>query len=180
MTHSIDYMKNKEALEYIQSTGHVYRKKEKTLLRLPKQNELDTVFITYVKSGSGVRQESITTITKDKVIARNPTIIGHKDGKDIYNEWLVDKDVIAKNYGKETLGELTEDFKPFQKTATITAALLTIELLAIIFPLTSGNELPIKVDWSPHPMVAHIGDYLTDAGYSIAPEVIENTYEIVK
>ena len=29
-------------------------------------------------------------------------------------------------------------------------------------------------------MVAHIGDYLTDAGYSIAPEVIENTYEIVK
>lgn len=167
-------------MNIFKSTGHVYRKKEKTLLRLPKQNELDTVFITYVKAGSGVRQESINTITKDKVIARNPTIIGHKDGKDIYNEWLVDKDVIAKNYGKETLGELTEDFKPFQKTATITAALLTKKLLAIIFPLTSGNELPIKVDWSPHPMVAHIGDYLTDAGYSIAPEVIENTYEIVK
>ena len=167
-------------MNIFKSTGHVYRKKEKTLLRLPKQNELDTVFITYVKAGSGVRQESINTITKDKVIARNPSVIGNKDDKDIYNEWLVDKDVIAKNYGKETLGELTEDFKPFQKTATITAALLTKELYGIIAPFLSGSALPIKVDWSPHPKEAHIGDYLTDSGYSIAPEVIENTYEIVK
>lgn len=74
---------------------------------------------------------------------------------------------------------MSEDFKPFQKTATITAAVLTKELLDIIFPLTSGNELPIKVDWSPQPMVAHVGDYLTNAGYSIAPEVIEKTYEEV-
>jgi len=161
-------------------TGHEYRKKEKTLLRLPAKNEVGKVFITYVKAGSSVRQESINTISENTVIARNPIVIGNKNGEDIYNEWLVAKEVITKNYGKDVLGELTTEFKPFQKTATVVATPITKELLAIAFPQNSGNELPIKVDWSPEPMIAHVGDYLTNQGYSIAPEIIEKTYEEVK
>ena len=42
-----------------------------------------------------------------------------------------------------------------------------------------GDTLDIKVSWSPEPMKAKLGDFLTDGGYSISAHDMHSTYEPV-
>ena len=41
-----------------------------------------------------------------------------------------------------------------------------------------GDELAITVSWSPEPMIAKRGDYLTDAGYSVSANDMATTYAL--
>jgi phage gp29-like protein len=111
------------------------------------------------------------------VIGRNPGSIGFKDGKEMYNEWPIPIETAIKNYGQEAIDSLTEEISYHKKIAKIKAIELTPEIMKILG--VEGDTLKIKVDWSPEPMIAKIGDYITNGGYSVSKHDMEKTYEEV-
>jgi hypothetical protein len=173
----IEYLKNEKISELINKSPS-YRKSAETLLRLPHDSEINQKFLTYVKHDNTLRVESTNTVNLETIIARNPEIIGSLDSNQIYNEWLITQPVAIKNYGAQILYGLTNQFKPYKKFATIKALEITPSILQTLG--VSGDTLNIKVTWSPEPMIAKLGDYLTDSGYSISKNDMTNTYEIVK
>lgn len=158
------YLQNK-TIKILLDNAPNYRKKSITLLRLPTEDEIGEQFITYVADDKDIRIESKSIITKNKIIARNPNAIGYVNQEEIYNEWPIDKDTVIKNYGKNVLDQLTFEFQPFQKISTIKAIKLTRKILN---ELGLNDILEIDVDWSEEPMIAKIGDYITDQNYSIS------------
>lgn len=178
---SIDYLKN-DSIMALFVNAKKYQKVELTGLRLPKDNEMGQEFITYVKDSDthsqGFRQESVNTVTNQIVVARNATLLGYdSQGKAIYNEWLVAHFTIIKNYGKDVFDNLSYEFTFHKKKATVRAILLTQDVLD--FAGVEGNILPIQVSWSPDPMMAKIGDYLTNDGYSISAHDM-SSYELIE
>lgn len=151
-----------------------YQKSEKTGLRNPVAEEMFRPFTTYVKDGDGVRAESKNTVTGNDVIGRNPDPIGTGPNGPIYNEWLIPRDVAVKNYGAEAIESLTGEFSNHRKSSLIRATKLTQATLDELG--VSGDILEITVDWSPEPMKAKLGDYLTDGGYSISAHDMATTY----
>jgi len=173
---SLDYLANQEVKELV-SNGNTYQKSAETLLRLPKDSELGKSFNTFVKSGDDVRVESTNTIG-DNVVARNKEPIG-KDasGANVYNEWLIPKATAEKNYGAEVISGLSsEEFSSHKKKALLKAIELTPEIMEKLG--VKGNVLEIKVSWSPEPMIAHVGDHITDGGYSVSKHDMKD-YEVV-
>lgn len=154
-----------------------YRKTAKTLLRTPHDSEIGTNFVTYVQTEGAPRRESASTITPGCVIARNPDVIGMINDQPVYNEWVIPQDVARKNYSQENIDALTADeYTPVSKKGTITAIPLTEELVR---KLGGDEAVLLKVSWSPEPMRAVVGDYLTTAGYSISSKDMEY-YEVVR
>lgn len=168
--------------------AETFKKKGFTLLRLPDQGEIGETRSTYVADSTdprGYRLESTYTIKEDTVIARNPEVIGvlppplsDLDEPEVYNEWPITPDVVIKNYGQDVYDSL----KPYiwasaQKLATVTALRVTRPLLDIFH--IDGDTLPIAVSWSPDPMYAKIGDYITTGGYSIARKNMEDYYWVL-
>lgn len=151
-----------------------YQKKAETFLRKPTPEELGSALVTWVKEGASVRQESVNTIHENSIIARNPGSIGTSEQGEIFNEWVVAEDVVAKNYGPEVLKSLTCVFAPFRKSSTIQALLITQDVFDDLG--VRGDVLEIDVSWSPEPMKAKIGDYLTSGGYSVSSHDMEKTY----
>jgi hypothetical protein len=173
------------AIEYLQNTqistlinqANAYQKSERTSLRLPHTSELGQEFITYVKDGQNIRKESSNIVSNEVVVARNSTLLGlNQEGQEIYNEWLVPRATVVKNYGQDVLDSLTEEFTQHKKKATVKAILLTQE----VFDLAgvAGDTFAIKVSWSEEPMLAKLGDYLTSSGYSISAHDMKG-YEVV-
>lgn len=144
-----------------------YQKTAETLLRLPNTSEINNELTTFVKEGRGIRKESSITILESHVIARNAVAIGKtRQGETVYNEWAIEPGTIINNYGLDAYEALTTDFKAFKKQATVQALMLTKELMRLLE--IEGDELHIAVSWSPEPMIAVAGDYLTSGGYSIS------------
>ena len=101
----IEYLKTEQLNKLIDS-GKVYQKTAKTDLRLPQSTEIGKEFLTYVRDGNSIRKEA-SNIVGNNVVAINPTVLGlGKDGKAIYNEWLIPTDIAIKNYGAEVIGGL--------------------------------------------------------------------------
>lgn len=165
----IEYLKNEEIKKRLEDAPQ-YIKSAVTGLR-------KISFETYVKDGNSVRLES-TAFLPGVVIGRNPGVIGVKDGKEMYNEWPIPIETAIKNYGKEAIDNLTEEISYHKKIATIQAIEITEEVMKLLG--VEGDTLKIKVDWSPDPMIAKIGDYITNGGYSVSKHDMEKTYEIVK
>lgn len=125
-----------------------------------------------------MRQESTSEVKPGSVIARNDGAIGEIDGKPVYNEWVIPAETAVKNYGLEVVKGLSNsEFSPHKKQATIQAVELTNEVMDILGQ--SGDELAIKVSWSDEPMMAKVGDYLSNQGYSISKTDMAKTYELV-
>ncbi|NCP98238.1 hypothetical protein GW796_00565 [archaeon] len=164
----IEYLKNEEVNSLIKNSPS-YQKSALTGLRKVK-------FTTYVKSGSSIRIES-EPFLPGVVIGRNPDMIGELDGKLIYNEWPIAIDIATKNYGTEAIESLTEEITYHKKIATIKAIELTEEIMKLLN--VQGDTLNIKVDWSPDPMVAKLGDFITDSGYSVSAHDMKSTYEAI-
>lgn len=172
----IEYLDNEKFQNHLKENGKEYRKSAETLLRKPKVSEESLV--TYVDDQGALRKEAESEITPGSVIARNDGIIGEIDGQPIYNEWVIPAETAEKNYGSEAIDSLsTSDFSPHKKKATIQAVELTSELMDMLGQ--KGEELPIKVSWSDKPMIAKVGDYLSDQGYSISKTDMQKTYEVV-
>lgn len=173
----MDFLKNNELLEKLFDNANEYVKIEKTLLRLPMQNEINKEFITYVKdlrSNNQVRVESKNIINCNKIIARNKNpIVVSIYGEDIYNEYLISKENVIENYGK-ILHLLSNKFQPFQKITKIKAIKVTKELLNQL----GTDKIKINVTWSDSPMIAIEGDYLTNKNYSISQYDFEKQYVI--
>lgn len=162
----VEFLKNEKVAAMIEAGG-VYQKSAKTALRRPAPDEVGTTLRTMVKDGDGVREEIADTVGADKVIARNPGAIGaDAGGSPIFNEWLIPMDVAVKNYGKAVVDGLGTEFTEHRKAATIKAVELTGEVMEALG--VEGDTLKIKVDWSPEPMTAKVGDYLASGGYSIS------------
>lgn len=164
MTASVSYLENAEVADRI-SKAPEYRKSSVTLLRLPAPEEYGTNLETFVKDGDTVRRESVSVLSADQVIARNPGVIGSRNGEPAYNEWPIPRATAVKNYGTQIDG-LTAAYTPCKKIATVRAVPVTQDILDALG--VSGDELPIRVSWSTEPMIAKIGDYLTSGGYSIS------------
>lgn len=170
----IEYLQNTEVKALIDKAPS-YQKSALTGLRNPKTTELGQEFLTYVLKDGALRIESQNTVSDEVVVARNPGIIGQIEGKDIYNEWLVPKETAIKNYGESVVAGLTHESTEHKKQATIKAVEITPAIMKTLG--LEGNILNIKVSWSPEPMVAHIGDFITDSGYSVSSTDMKNTYE---
>lgn len=106
------------------------------------------------------------------VIARNKDMLPGS----IYNEWPISLDVAVKNYGQDTIDNLTTPNSAHKKLAIITAIELTPDIMAELG--LNGDTLEFTVAWSSEPMIAKIGDYLTDAGYSISQHDMKS-YELI-
>jgi hypothetical protein len=172
----INYLGNTDVKAMLDASPD-FRKNDETLLRWPKIKEVNTVLHTKVFSGCGIRIESSATIDADSVIARNPKPLEVGFGEEeVFNEWVISAKTVLKSYGQTALDHLSTEFKPFKKQATIKMIKLTKEVMQILGQ--NGDVLPIAVSWSPDPMIAHVGDYLTSAGYSISADQF-NTYAAI-
>lgn len=160
------YLENKTIIKYLNQASS-YQKKQTTGLRLPSPIEIGQEFITYVKDDNSYRKESLSIINNSHIIARNSEIIGLKeDGQAIFNEWPISFDVVKNNYGEDILSKLTHNFTYHKKHASLKAIEITEDIFTVLN--IKGNTLEIPVSWSHEPMIAYIGDYLTDQGYSIS------------
>ena len=175
---NISYLEHPDFINKIEQQGLIFRKKEKTGLRLPKAQELGQPFPTFVKHGDKIRRESVSVINRNIVIARNAEILGKdEEGADIYNEWLIPTETAIKNYGAEIVYGLNgNNFSYHHKKSHVTAIKITPEILKELGSL--GDSLNIKVTWSVEPMVAKLGDFLTREGYSISAHDMQS-YELV-
>lgn len=152
-----------------------YVKLAKTLLRLPVAEELGQTMATIVLGVDGLRPEAKDTITPEVVIARNPGPIGSDAaGQPIFNEWLIPRETVARNYGQAVLDGLTHEFCAHRKIDTVRAIELDEQVLSTLG--VKGDQLAIDVWWSPEPMVARRGDFLTDDGESISAHDMARTY----
>lgn len=174
----ISYLDHPNFINKIEQQGLIFRKKEKTGLRLPRAQELGQPFPTFVKSGDKIRRESVSVINRNSVIARNAEIVGKdEEGADIYNEWLMPTETAIKNYGAEIIYGLSgNNFSYHHKKILVKAIEITPVILEELGSL--NDSLNIKVNWSIEPMVAKLGDFLTHEGYSISAHDIKS-YEVV-
>lgn len=153
------------------SAAYSYQKTAVTLGRLPKVDEIDQVFITYVSDGlHGVREETRNIVSHDKVIARNyaPIIPGK------YNEYLLSKDEWVNKYGELPLS--AEAFSSHRRETVIKCILIDDEILRLIGS-EDGESARIHVDWSDYGMRVYKGGFLTDTGYGISKQEMESSYE---
>lgn len=171
----IEYLKNEEVKALIDAAPS-YQKSALTSLRAPESSELGHSFNTYVLKDGALRVESTNTISDDVVVARNSSVIGQIDGKDIYNEWLIPKATAIKNYGESVVSGLGHQFTDHKKQATLKAIELTPEIMKKLG--VEGDILNIQVSWSKDPMIAHVGDYLSSGGYSVSQNDMKD-YELV-
>lgn len=166
---AIAYMDNAQVATLV-SSGGTYQKSAQTALRKIRQDEVGKTLVTYVKTtdGTGVRKESESVLDQSKVLARNNNVIGvNEAGQEIYNEWPMSIETAAKNYGQDVVDSLSDTtFSLHKKKAKLKAVVLDRNILDILG--VEGDALHIKVSWSDEPMVAHIGDFLADGGYSVS------------
>lgn len=149
-----------------------YQKTEATLGRLPKVDEIDKLFFTYVSSeDGGFREETRNIVTDDKVIARNskPILPG------VYNEWLIDKDEWKNIYGE--FPKSSEKFSPHFKQALIKCILIDTDVLTLL-QSEDGQSAQIYTPWSDKGMTVYKGGFLTESGYGITKEDMEKTYKL--
>lgn len=168
----MEYLKNAVLAQEIGNAPE-FIKSASTMLRIPTSQEVGSDLNTFVKTGAGVRQEAANTISSDCIIARNPQPIS--DAPLQYNEWIIERPVAIKNYGQEVIDGLSSEFGSYKKINTIKAVELTPEIMNILG--VEGDSLNITVSWSPEPMIAKVGDYLTNEGYSISKNDMLATYE---
>ena len=173
----MEYLNNPTIKSAIDN-GATYQKSAMTLLRKPTPKEIGKEFDTFVKDGETVRKESSNLVTGEVIIARNHTVIGQdKNGLLIFNEWLIPLSTAIKNYGQDVVESLAYDiYSDHKKKATLKAIEINQNVLDTLD--VKGDILEITVSWSKEPMLAKIGDYLTDGGYSISQHDMKN-YEKV-
>lgn len=154
-------------------SADLYVKKSATFGRLPEASELGSDFPTYVSDGKGgYSLETRNVMTDSVVIASMPEpIVG-----EVYNQWLVPKDTWQKTYGN--LPTSTE-FKPFKRIKTIKAIKIDDELLKLLGG-EDGKTAIIKVSWDEQGMKVYKDGYLADYEYGIAPQEMQENYELAK
>lgn len=167
----VKYQNNKKIMNLFKNNAVEIYKKSVTLGRLPSDNEIDKILITYISDNNGsFKEETRNKITENVVIARNPKPII----SNIYNEWLVPKDIWKKNYGVDAVKE----FKEYQKLGTIKAIEITSDILNELGSI-DGLTAKIEVSWNANGMKVFKGGFLTDQGYAISPKELESTYSIL-
>ncbi|MBA2649954.1 MAG: hypothetical protein H0U75_10260 [Legionella sp.] len=173
MVTSINYLEDKDILAKI-ILAPLYRKKELTDLRLIQDKEQNKQHRTYIlnKSTNVIQLETTNTMSTQLVLARNQKPIGtDSENKPIYNEWLIPKDVVKKNYGEEVYRQLSHQFKGFSKKVLIHALYISTELVEHFRKCQAVDEeggIHLRVPWGSGEMLARKGDYLTNVGYAIA------------
>lgn len=178
---AIDYKKNRELMDMF-SSAPTFKKLEKTYFRLPKAEEVGKKLTTFVinPSGVGYRKEAEIDIPANRALARNDYLVGvSPEGSKIFNEWTKPFSEVIESYGQKAFDSLTHEYQSFQQIKPIRLVLLTAEIMALL-GLMGHTELPIEVAWSKEPMVAHVGDYLTENGYSISQVDIKLQYKKVE
>ena len=154
-------------------SADLYVKKSATLGRLPEASELGSDFPTYVSDGKGGYSLETRNVMTDSVViaSMSEPIVG-----EVYNPWLVPKVTWLKTYGN--LPTSTE-FKPFKRIKTIKAIKIDDELLKLLGS-EDGKTAIIKVSWDEQGMKVYKDGYLADYEYGIAPQEMQENYELAK
>lgn len=180
----IKYLDNAVVAQQIANAPQ-YEKSALTALRVPRTDEIGQPLNTYVRSDTtseggltNMRLEASNVVEADKIVARNPDSVGLLDGQQVYNEWLIDRKTAIKNYGQEVIDGLGQTFTTHKRAGTIQAVQITPETLRALG--VEGDTLEIAVDWSPEPMQAKVGDWLTNGGYSVSASDFRKTYAPVR
>lgn len=177
----IDYKKNAIVMEMIKKAP-LFTKNATTFFRKPKPEELGTTIFTYVKNpdNDGYRQEAQAVICGSRVIAKNGYVVAYNEsGEPIYNEWTKPVNEIILGYGQDCIDSLTYEYKEFKQIRSIRMLKLTPEIMEIL-GLGGHKKLLIDVIWSVEPMVALIGDYITENGYSVSQMDVKLMYQEIK
>ncbi len=154
-------------------TAQLYVKKAVTLGRLPKHEELGKDFPTYVADGKGGYTLETNNVMTDNVIVASM----HKPiVADVYNQWLIPKEVWTETYG--ALPTSTE-FAPFKRVVPIKAIKIDDSMLKLLGS-DDGKTAVIKVSWDDKGMKVYKDGYLADYEYGIAPKEMQENYELVK
>lgn len=153
--------------------AQIFSKKAKTRGRLPRAEEINSVFLTYVSdSKGGYMVETRNNMTNDVVIASKTTPIID----DIYNQWLVPKATWISTYGELPV---SSEFQSFKRIKTIQAIKIDADMLKLMGS-EDGETATIKVSWSEDGMKVYKDGYLANSEYGIAPDEMKETYELVK
>lgn len=154
-------------------SAQLYVKKAVTLGRLPKQEELSKDFPTYVADGKGGYTLETNNVMSDNVVvaSMDKPIVA-----DVYNQWLVPKNVWTETYG--ALPTSTE-FAPFKRVVPIKAIKIDDAMLELLGS-KDGKTAVIKVSWDDKGMKVYKDGYLADYEYGIAPKEMQENYELMK
>jgi hypothetical protein len=171
----IEYLNNKEIAQMFETDFFHAKKIEPTVGRLPQEEEVGTMLVTWAKDEKeDIKAECRNIIESHHVIAYNPHSIGFLNHQMVYREWLVDMETWMKNYGiKPTLEERTYFHKDVVKCIKITSRVLEI------LGSKNGISSHISCYWNEHGMKIFLNGYLTNRGYGISPKEFERTYLIV-
>ena len=193
----VDVKKNQKLQALLQSNGVTVRKKAETLGRKPRANEIGGQMTTYVRKspedwarmqaegyadesyeveGGVIVVESRSPITDDRVVSRNPAILGVVNNKPMYNEWTQPAATWLKNYGVEP----DTEFAPYKKVATTRVLKVDGGVMEILCGDPSASSADIAVDWAPGTQQVYKGGYIADAGYGLEQGEYDRTYEVVE
>jgi hypothetical protein len=153
-------------------------------IRKVRPDEVGTTLVTYIKDiktdlpkieGEGV------TLLEGMFVLRNPTPIGTAHGEPLYNEY-VSNDLVymKKNYGENTVAELTTEFQLKRKKGQFQAVKITEEMFQQFVKLgcvDKEGRIHIAVDFEPYVMYAFKGGWLNSSGYAIGEEEMAKNYE---
>lgn len=168
----VEFQKIPEIMAQFEN-AQIFAKKEKTLGRLPTENEIGLDFPTYVSDGKG------SYIVETRNLVSNHVVIASKETPivgDVYNQWLVPKAKWVDTYGQLPV---STNFQPFKRIKTIKAIKIDAEMLKLLGS-EDGKTATIKVSWSVDGMKVYKDGYLANYEYGIAPEEMEATYELVE
>ncbi|MBA5761871.1 hypothetical protein H2O73_05865 [Vibrio sp. 404] len=168
----IEFQKIPKIMDKFDS-AQLYVKKAVTLGRLPKQEELGKDFPTYVADGKdGYTLETNNVMSDNVVVASmDKPIVA-----DVYNQWLIPKNVWTETYG--ALPTSTE-FTPFKRVVPIKAIKIDAAMLELLGS-EDGKTAVIKVSWDDKGMKVYKDGYLADYEYGIAPKEMQENYELAK
>ncbi len=131
--------------------------------------------ITYVDDGKGgVKKETENEITKNHIIARNPTRISSTV---FFNDWLVPKDEWGKKYNQ--VPENSDTFREYKRSGNIKCIKIDDHILKLL-SAEDPNFATISVSWSKEGMKVFKGGYLSDLGYGISAIDMNNTYKLAE
>lgn len=140
-----------------------------THARLPRTSEIGKDHTTYVSDGKGgATAETSNKITDQVVVARMAQPITGN----IYNEWLVPKDVWSQTYGALPT---THTFKGYYRSKPVSAIEITDRVLKLLGS-KDGKTALISIPWDDRGMKVYKGGLLAENEYGIAPEERKQNY----
>jgi hypothetical protein len=171
----IKYLENEIISNIFKNKSFNVKKIATTVARLPKEDEIGTLFVTWTKDSNGEIKVECRNIVEDfHVIACNPEPIGFLNDQVLHRKWLVDMDTWMENYGFEP----TEKEDEYFHKDIVNCIIIDKDVLNALGS-SNGESANIDCHWNERGMKVFLNGCLTNLGYGVAPEEFKKSYKIV-